>query len=39
MLILYGGAGETHELALSGCLENPAVVQESDVTIGRKGPI
>lgn len=37
VLILYGGAGEMHELALSSRLGNPTVVQGDDVNIRRIG--
>lgn len=37
VLILYGGAGETHEAAFSAELGIPSVVEGSDVTIRRKG--
>lgn len=37
VLILYGGAGELHEFALSRHLGDPTVVEGSDVTITPKG--
>ncbi|KAJ5391927.1 hypothetical protein N7509_007417 [Penicillium cosmopolitanum] len=37
VLILYGGAGELHEFALSRHLGNPTVVEGSDVTLTPKG--
>lgn len=37
LLILYGGAGELHEFALSRHLGNPTVIEGSDVTITPKG--
>ncbi|KAJ5612956.1 hypothetical protein N7510_006150 [Penicillium lagena] len=38
VLILYGGADEIHEFALSGHLEKPALVEGDDVTVDKKGP-
>jgi len=37
VLILYGGAGEVHEFALSRQLGKPTVVEGSDITITTKG--
>lgn len=37
VLVLYGGAGETHELALSRHLGNPTIVQGSDIDIRQIG--
>ncbi|KAJ5291809.1 hypothetical protein N7478_001060 [Penicillium angulare] len=37
VLIVYGGAGETHELAFARHLGNPTVVEGSGITIRPKG--
>ncbi|KAJ5166752.1 uncharacterized protein N7482_005533 [Penicillium canariense] len=38
VLVLYGGAGELHEFAISRHLGDPAMIEGNNVTIQQKGP-